>query len=59
MAPEQLTALGLEWEQLRAVRRPFGRQRTSRTTRRLLIGLRVYVIVAVPLVTFAFLRALH
>ena len=59
MAPEQLTAMGLEWGQLTSMQRPFGPRMLGRSTRIAIVALRIYAIVAIPLVVFAFLRSMH
>jgi hypothetical protein len=50
LEPEQLSA---------AAQRPLPRRKLGRPTLWLLIGLRVYVIAALPIVAYAFLRALR
>jgi hypothetical protein len=59
MAPEVLTEMGLEMEQFTGAQRPFGRMVLGGRMNALLLALRVYAIVAIPLVTYAFIRALH
>lgn len=59
MAPETLAAMGLEWEQMSInTSAPLPRKVLNRGTVIVLSILRVYVIVAVPVVVFAFVRAL-
>jgi len=59
MAYDPMLIGALEPEQLAAAkRRPFPRRRLGRGVLALLIVLRMYVVVSIPIVVYAFVRAL-
>jgi len=60
MPPEPNLSSALEPEQLAAATlRPYPRCRLGRGAMGLLIGLRVYVAIAIPIVVYAFVHALR
>ena len=59
MAPDVLVEMGLEWDQMTGAKRPYGRLPLNRSTKLLLVALRIYAIVAIPVVAYAFVRSLQ